>query len=341
MPNELFPEEYYKHIKQILEESRDKAYKAASFVMVCAYWEIGKCILEMQGGFPNADYGEKLIEQLSIRLTRDFGKGFTPANLRFMRRFYSLFSIRDTLCPELSWSHYRLLIRVENEEARNYYLEEAVKSSWSVRQLQRQINTFSYQRLLASHGDKRVVEDTASKAPASTPLDIIKDPYVLEFLGIEPNSSLYESDLEQGLIDHLQKFLLELGRGYSFIARQKHISIDGRHFYIDLVFYNYILKCFVLIDLKTGDLTHQDIGQMQMYVNYYARDLSSEGDNPPIGIILCSDKSDSIVRYTLPEGDNSIFASKYSLYIPNESELKKELLAGRRILESNMKSDSQ
>ena len=232
-----------------------------------------------------------------------------------------MFKKRDTLCRELSWSHYRLLMRVENEKARNFYIEE----NWSVRQLGRQINTFSYERLLASRGDFNVVKDTTNKEPKNNPKDFVKDPYVLEFIGIEPNHKFYESDLEQGLIDHLHKFLLELGKGYSFVARQKHISFDGRHFYIDLVFYNYILNCFVLIDIKRGDLTHQDIGQMQMYVNYYTRELMNENDNPPIGIILSSDKSETLVKYTLPEGQSQIFTSKYKLYIPSEEELIKEI----------------
>ncbi len=228
-------------------------------------------------------------------------------------------------------------MRVEDERARQFYIEESVKSNWSVRQLERQITTFAYQRLLASHGNYDVVEDTTKKEVAKTPEDVIRDPYVLEFLGLEQSASFYESDLEQALIDHLQKFLLELERGFSFVDRQKHINFDGRHFYIDLVFYNYILKCFVLIDLKTGDLTHQDIGQMQMYVNYYTCELMNEGDAPPIGIVLCSDKSDAVVNYTLPEGNNQIYASKYKLYIPSEEELKREIQAERKALENSKK----
>ena len=211
-------------------------------------------------------------------MTWDFGKGFTVANLKNMRQFYLTFPNSYALRSELSWTHYRLLMRVENENARQFYMEEAVKSQWSTRQLEWQINRL-----------------------------------------------FYESDLEQALITHLQKFLLELGRGFSFVARQKRITFDGRHFRIDLVFYNYILKCFVLIDLKIGDLTHQDLGQMQMYVHYYERELMNEGDNPPIGIVLCADKSDAVVRYTLPEGETQVFASKYKLYLPSEEELLKEL----------------
>lgn len=326
---------FYKHIKEILATARTKAYSAVNFAMVEAYWEIGKSIVEMQGGNPTAEYGTKLIEELSKQMTADFGKGFTVTNLKYMRQFYLAFPNRHALRDQLSWTHYRLILKVDDPKAREFYVEECAKANWSTRQLERQINTFSYQRLLASRNDYTVVADTAKRELAKSPEDIIRDPYVLEFLGLEQSASFYESDLEQALIDHLQKFLLELGRGFSFVARQKHINFDGRHFYIDLVFYNYILKCFVLIDLKTGDLNHQDIGQMQMYVNYYTRELMNEGDNPPIGIVLCSDKSDAIVKYTLPEGNNQIFASKYMLYIPSEEELKREIKAERKALENN------
>ena len=215
-------------------------------------------------------------------------------------------------------------MRIENENARKFYMEEAVKSGWSVRQLERQIGTFYYERLLVSQ-DKESVKNEIGLPEKIESKNIVRDPYVLEFLGLEGKTSFYEKDLEQAIIDHLQKFLLELGRGFSFVARQQKITFDGRNFFIDLVFYNYILKCFVIIDLKLGDLTHQDLGQMQMYVNYYTREMMNEGDNPPIGIVLCADKSDQIVKYTLPEENNQIFASKYKLYLPTEEEFKKEL----------------
>ena len=258
-------------------------------------------------------------------MTQDFGKGFTVANLKNMRQFYLTFPDGYALRSELSWTHYRLLMRVENENAREFYMQEAVKSQWSTRQLERQINSFFYERLLSSKNKKQVAEEIQTLEPAKKTEDVIRDPYVLEFLGLTPNDDFYESDLEQALITHLQKFLLELGRGFSFVARQKRITFDGRHFRVDLVFYNYILKCFVLIDLKVGDLTHQDLGQMQMYVHYYERELMNEGDNPPIGIVLCADKSESVVKYTLPENETQIFASKYKLYLPSEDELLREL----------------
>ena len=330
---ELMDKEFYSHIKEILSAARAKAYSAVNFAMVEAYWEIGKSIVEKQGGNPTAEYGTNLINELSKQMTADFGKGFTATNLKYMRQFYLAFPNRHTLCDQLSWSHYRLLMRVEDEKARQFYTDECFKSQWSVRQLERQINTFSYQRLLMSRGNHDVVEDTTKREPAKRPEDVIRDPYVLEFLGLEQNASFYESDLEQALIDHLQKFLLELGRGFSFVGRQHRISFDKQHFYIDLVFYNYILKCFVLIDLKTGKLTHQDIGQMQMYVNYYTREMMNEGDNPPIGILLCADKNDSVVRYTLAEDNKQIFASKYKLYLPTEEELRKEISTEREALE--------
>ena len=318
-------EDVYRQVRGYVVHAQQKVYKAVNSAMVEAYWQIGKAVHEACGENDRAAYGKQVLKYLSERLTAEFGKGFDESNLRKMRQFYSTFSIRDTLCPELSWSHYRLLMRVQDEKARNFYTEEAVKSGWSVRQLQRQINTMYYQRMLASQDKQSVAAEIETTVPKPEYEKIVKDPYVLEFLDLPKNEHFYESDLEQALIDHLQKFLLELGRGFSFVARQKHFNVEGRHFYIDLVFYNYILKCFVLIDLKTEDLTHQDIGQMQMYVNYYTREQMNEGDNPPIGILLCADKSDMLVRYTLPEGNTQIYASKYMAYMPSEEELKREL----------------
>jgi predicted nuclease of restriction endonuclease-like (RecB) superfamily len=323
--NELVDDQFYAHIREILTTARNKVYTAANFAMVEAYWLIGKSIVEKQGGEARAEYGARLISELSTRMTADFGKGFTPTNLQNMRLFYLTFPNSHALRTNLSWTHYRLLIRVENEQARLFYQDECVKAGWSTRQLERQINSFFYERLLSSRNKGEVAAEINTLEPARKPEDVIRDPYVLEFLGIEQNASFFENDLEQALIDHLQKFLLELGRGFSFVARQKRITFDGRHFYIDLIFYNYILKCFVLIDLKLGDLTHQDLGQMQMYVNYYTREMMNEGDTSPIGIILCADKSDTVVKYTLPEHNKQIFASKYKFYLPTEEELRVEL----------------
>lgn len=264
---------FYESIKEILLAARNKVYQTANFAMVEAYWNIGKRIIDEQGGKEKVGYGTGLLQELSKQMIQDFGKGFTVANLKNMRQFYLTFPNGYALRSELSWTHYRLLMRVKNENARNFYLTEAVKSQWSTRQLERQINTLFYERLLSSHDKQGVAAEIQTLEPSKKPEDVIRDPYVLEFLGLHPNDDFYESDLEQALITHLQKFLLELGRGFSFVSRQKRITFDGRHFRIDLVFYNYILKCFVLIDLKLGDLTHQDLGQMQMYVHYYERDM--------------------------------------------------------------------
>ena len=315
----------YNEIKEILELARSKAYKSVNFAMVEAYWNIGKTIVVKQGGEMRAEYGKNLLKELSKQLTKDFGKGFTVTNLKYMRQFYLTFQKRHALRDELSWTHYRLIMRVENENARQFYLDECIAANWSTRQLERQINSFFYERILSSKEKDSVREEIFSLEKSKQPEDVIKDPYVLEFLGLKQSATLYEKELEGALIEHLQTFLLELGRGFSFVARQKRITFDGRHFYIDLVFYNYILKCFVLVDLKIGDLTHQDLGQMQMYVNYYTREMIVEGDNPPIGIVLCADKSESVVKYTLPQNNDQIFTSKYKLYLPTEEELRREL----------------
>jgi predicted nuclease of restriction endonuclease-like (RecB) superfamily len=323
----------YQDIKGVLETARVKAYAAVNFAMVEAYWNIGKIIVDIQCGSKKAEYGDFLLKKLSTEITKEFGKGFGVRNLNNMRSFYISFQNWNAVRSELSWTHYRLLLKIERPEIREFYLKECINSNWSTRQLERQINSFFYERLLSSKEKELVKQEIQKLEKGPLPGDIIKDPYVLEFLGLNQDSSFYEKDLEQALINHLQKFLLELGRGFTFESRQKHITFDGNHFYIDLVFYNYILKCFVLIDLKIGKLMHQDLGQMQMYVNYYTRDLMNEGDNPPIGIVLCADKSDSVVKYTLPEGNTQIFASKYKLYLPTEDELKQEIEKERRVIE--------
>lgn len=328
----------FEEVKKILQKARNKIYKTTNNAMVEAYWNIGKIIVEKQSGNEKAEYGAALLKNLSKEMTKEFGKGFTLTNLKYMRQFYLTFPKSYALRSELSWTHYRLLMRVENENARNFYIEEAIKSNWSTRQLERQITTLFYERILSSKNKEKVSQEIYKLEPKKNrPEDIIKDPYVLEFLGLPENIDFLEKNLEQSLINHLQKFLLELGRGFSFVARQKRITFDGRHFYIDLVFYNYILKCFVLIDLKLGDLTHQDLGQMQMYVHYFQEEMMNEGDNPPIGIVLCADKSDSIVKYTLPKGEKQIFASKYMLYLPSEEELLLELKKEYDILEQENK----
>ena len=327
-PSEQFsqmPENTYHVIRTSLVQAQQKLTSAVNSAMVTAYWEIGREIYRACGENDRAEYGRKLLTFLSEKLTAEFGQGYTVRNLRAMRQFYCCFPIRHTVCAELSWSHYRLLMRISDETVRTFYMEECVKSAWSVRQLERQINTMYYQRILASRDKDAVAGEIQRLEPKPEYEKIVKDPYVMEFLQIQPDTHVFESDLEQALIDHLQQFLLELGRGFSFVSRQKRFTLDGQNFYIDLVFYNYILKCFVLIDLKMDMLTHQDLGQMQMYVNYYTRELMNEGDNPPIGILLCAEKNDAVVKYYLPENNNQIFASKYFTYLPTEEELKREL----------------
>ena len=326
--------DFYKSVKEVLEQARKRVYRNIQSEMVLAYWQIGKMIVEKQGGVERALYGDGLIKELSIQMTNDFGKGYNERNLRFMRQLYLVYPKWNAVRTELSWTHHRLIISLEDKNARDFYVKEAIENNWSTRQLEREIGTFSYQRYLASHGNHDVVSDTAKREEPFNPLNIIKDPYVLDFTGIKPNSSFYESELEQALIDHLQEFLLELGSGFAFVARQRRFDMDGRNFYVDLVLYNYKLKCFVLIDLKREELTHQDLGQMQMYVHYYDRELKEPGDNPPIGIVLCATKSDMLVKYTLPEDNKQIFASKYMLCLPSEEELREEMNKQMELLEN-------
>lgn len=318
-------EEVYSYIRSIVITAQNKVYSAVNSTMVMAYWKIGKKIYLVCEENDRAGYGHKILKYLSDKLTSEFGKGFDESNLRRMRIFFLAYPTSDVVFHELSWSHYRILMKIKNKDARDFYTSECAKASWSVRQLERQINTMYYQRILASKAPARVKTQIQKSAPKPEYQKAIKDPYVMEFLQIKPDTRVYEEDIEKALIDHLQQFLLELGRGFSFIARQKRFTLDGQDFFIDLVFYNYILKCFVLIDLKTDKLTHQDLGQMQMYVNYFTRELMNEGDNPPIGIVLCAEKNDAVVKYTLPEDNNQVFASKYLTCLPTEEELKKEL----------------
>lgn len=318
----------YQSIKNILQTARDNAYRQVNFIMVEAYWNIGKQIVEEeQNGKDRAEYGSYLIKELSSRLTSEFGKGFTASNLKMMRQFYLAFPIGHTLCDQLSWSHYRLIMRLDNPQARLWYMEESAKANWSVRALERQIGTFYYERIISSKDKQPVAAEATNntKDLQLTPKDIIKDPYVLEFLDLKQNNAFYESDLESALIEKIQEFLLELGRGFAFVARQKRVKTETSDFYIDLVFYNYILKCFVLIDLKSGKLTHQDVGQMDMYVRMYNDMEKAENDNPTIGIILCTDKDNTVVKYSVLNENENLFVSKYQLYLPTEEELKREI----------------
>ena len=299
--------------------------------MVQAYWTVGKLIIEAQGGQSKATYGNKLLDELAGRLTKEFGKGFDSSNLRRMRQFYLSFPICDTVCPKLSWSHIRHLIKVSDPKARAYYADEAIKGVWSVRELERQIATQHYERLLSAQRDQADT-DTLLRANLPTspdkydPLALVHDPFILEFLDVKPDAALQESELEKAIIAHLEQFMLELGRGFAFLGRQKRITIDGQHFYPDLVFYNIPARCYVIIDLKMHSPDYADIGQMQLYVNYYNMDVCTEHDNPTVGIILCSEKNDAIVRYTLGNrNDIGVFSPQYKLIMPTEDELKREI----------------
>lgn len=321
---DIINKSFFQDIRNILQQARQKAYVAVNFAMVGAYWQIGKRIIEEeQAGKHRADYRSFLITRLSKELTIEFGKGFSVANLKNFRQFYLTFPDFEkgyTVCSQLSWSHYRLIMRVESQKARNYYLTEACEQHWSTRQLQRNINSYYYERLLGS-ADKKTVSIN-NKAVAG---EFIKDPYVLEFLNLQENTKHSEKKIETAIINHLKNFLLEMGKGFSFVGRQFRISTETTHFYIDLVFYNYLIKCFVLIDLKTDKLTHQDIGQMDMYVRMFDDLKRQVDDNPTIGIILCADKDDTAVKYSVLKDSEQLFASKYRLVLPTEQELIAEL----------------
>lgn len=321
---------FHADIRNILAQARGKARSAVNAAMVEAYWLIGQRIVqEEQQGQQKAQYGTRLMQELSTALTADFGKGFSYANLYNFRQFYRVFpdqQILYTLCRELSWSHLRLIIRADSQRAMAYYCNEARAQNWTVRQLERHIQTKAYERLLSTQAQ------VAGPAEKAAHLDFIKDPYVLEFLQLPESGPIKESALEQAIIDELQKFLLELGKGFSFVARQMRISTETSHFFIDLVFYNYLLKCFVIIDLKTGKLTHQDIGQMDMYVRMFDDLKRGEDDNPTIGIILCDSKDETVVKYSVIKESQQLFASKYQRVLPTEEELIAEIEREKRLI---------
>jgi predicted nuclease of restriction endonuclease-like (RecB) superfamily len=337
---ELSENTVYQNIRTVLVTARQKVYSAINSAMVGAYWEIGRQIEEAIGN--RSEYGKGLLQSISKGLSTEFGKGFTVRNLQAMRQFYSVFPNTHTLCAELSWSHYRLLMRINNEPRREFSLKECAESNWSVRQLERQITSFYYERLLATHkeGKKSVKDEIQTTEPKTEPDYILKDPYILEFLDLNGNKKYHENELEQALIDNLQKFLLELGKGFSFVARQKRITIEGDHYYVDLVFYNYMLRCFVVIDLKTGKLSYQDIGQIDFYVRYFDDQIKLPEDNPTLGIILCADKNETIAKYSVLSDKDNLLASKYMLYLPTEEELKKELEQERIRIENMLEEDS-
>jgi len=315
-------------IRLILTTARSKAYTAVNTAMVNAYWEIGKRIVEEeQQGNTRADYGKGLLKGLATELKAEFGKGFDERELRRIRQFYLTFPIRDTLRPELSWSHYRLLIRVGNEKARQFYLQEAALNSWSYRTLERNTSTLYFERLLSSQKKQPVVDEMAEKTEAfqKDQYEFIKNPYVLEFLQLPANLTYKESELEGALLNNIQKFLLELGKGFAFVAKQRLIRTETSDFFVDLVFYNFILKCFVLIDLKTSRVTHQDIGQLDMYVRMFDDLQKAKEDNPTIGILLCAETDHIVAKYSVLKDSKQLFAAKYMPYLPTEQELMAEI----------------
>ncbi len=322
------------NIRNLLKESRNKLQHTVNTAIVETYWNIGRLIIEEeQQGKNRAEYGKKQLEILSEKLTDEFGKGFDVRNLRYMRTFYSTYPIRNAVRSELSWTHYRRLIRIEDVNTRNWYMEECLNENWSARALDRQINSLYYERLLSSQNKASVQNEAQEKTtPLQTnPNEFLRDPYILDFLNL-PHRELVESNVEQCLINNLQKFLLELGKGFAFVERQQRISTEDQDFYIDLVFYNFKLKCFLLIDLKIGKLTHQCVGQMDTYVRVYDRFKKNDDDNPTIGLILCSEKSAAVAKYSVLTDSEQLFASKYLPYLPSEAELKRELERERALM---------
>ena len=317
--------QYIQEIKQILITARQQSYRAINLAMIEAYWKIGqKIVVQEQNGKEKANYGEAVLKELSKNLSAEFGKGFSSANLRNFRQFYLTYpheQICYTVCSKLSWSHNRLIMRIDNLEARHFYLTEASQENWSVRTLERNIKTFYYNRLLSS----KTISNSEVNETKVNIKDFIKDPYVFEFLDIPEPKSHSEQEVESILIQNFQVFLMELGKGFSFVGRQYRISSETEHYYIDLVFYNYILKCFVLFDLKIGKLNHQDIGQMDMYRRMFDDLKKPEGDLPTIGIILCTEKSETVVKYSIINDSPHLFATKYLPYLPSEKELIEEI----------------
>jgi predicted nuclease of restriction endonuclease-like (RecB) superfamily len=328
------------NVRTLLDQSRQQLRQTVNTTMVQTYWHIGRLILEdEQQGKMRAIYGKKVLQQLSKSLTAEFGRGFDMSNLRRMRTFYISFPIQDTVCHELSWSHYRKLVTVESAVARKWYMQEAAQQNWSVRALERQIGVLYYERLLSST-DKIPVEQEAKQKTQVlelNPKDYLRDPYVLDFLNL-PSGAILESELEQALIANLQNFLLELGKGFAFVERQQRICTDDGDYYIDLVFYNFHLKCFLLIDLKMHKLTHQDVGQMDMYVRMYEHKKRQSDDNPTIGLILCSEGNNTVAKYSVLNDSEQLFASKYITELPSEEELRNELERERKYLAVNSKS---
>ena len=334
---------YINEIKTILKNARQKAYTAVNSAMVEAYWEIGRRIVEEeQSGRERAEYGKEIIKNLSKELTEEFGKGFGERNIRNIRQFYVLFSDYEkwkSLISKLTWTHIQKVLRVSDEKARIFYLTEAAENMWSVRALDRNISTLYYNRIVASIDKKTVEDEMKEKIKSLQTEEFIKNPVVLEFLDLPTNMSYTESQLEKALTDDIQKFMMELGKGFAFVERQQHIRTENSDFYIDLVFYNYILKCFIIVELKTGKLTHQDIGQLDMYVRMYDDLKKQENDNPTIGLLLCTDTDSTVIKYSVLNDNKNLFASKYVNYLPSEEELINEIERQKILFEINNEVD--
>ena len=326
----------YNEVREIIASARQSAVRSVDFYRVQMYWNIGKRILETeQEGKERAEYGTYLLKNLAKKLEPEYGCGFSVRQLERSRQFYKMYPIATALRTQFNWTQYKLLLAISDDYKREYYELEAVNNGWTAREMERQINSQLYERLLLSNDKESVLAVARKERITQQPQEIIKDPMVLEFLGLERKSSYYEKDLEQALITHLQKFLLELGNGFTFVARQKRILIEDDEFFADLVFYNRLLRCFVVIELKTEKLTHQDLGQLQMYVNYYDRVEKLPDENPTIGILLCTAKNDTVVKMSLPEDNASILASQYQLYLPTQDQLKTEVESLLRLAEED------
>ena len=334
---------YINEIKTILKNARQKAYNTINSVMVEAYWKIGRRIVEEeQSGRERAEYGKEILQNLSKELTEEFGKGYSYRTLREIRQFYLMFSDFEkwrTVSAKLTWSHFQKVLRVSNEKARIFYLMEAAENMWSVRTLDRNISTLYYNRIVASIDKKTVEDEMKEKIKSLQTEEFIKNPVVLEFLDLPTNMSYTENELEKALTDDIQKFMMELGKGFAFVERQQYIRTENSDFYIDLVFYNYILKCFIIVELKTEKLTHQDIGQLDMYVRMYDDLKKQENDNPTIGLLLCTETDGTIIKYSVLNDNKNLFASKYVNYLPSEEELINEIERQKILFESKKNNE--
>lgn len=324
--NDIISNQFVNDIRQLILNAQQNAVRAIDKERVILYWKIGeRLFVEEQNGKERADYGIYLTNRLSAELSQEFGTGFSVRQLEFCRQFYRIFPIANTLRSQLNWSQYRLLIQMDSDDKRTFYIEESCKNNWSFRQLERQVNSQLFERLLMSSDKEKVLAIAKGELSPDHPKDIIKDPMVLEFLGLKPQAEYYEKDLEQAIITNIQHFLLELGNGFSFVARQKRLLLEDDEYFADLVFYNRLLRCFVVIEIKTHKLSHQDIGQLQMYVHYYDRFEKQDDENPTIGILLCADKNDTMVKLVLPDENNTLLASKYQLYLPSKEQIVQQI----------------